>query len=39
MNTSGLLQSKREALPALLTLQETRSIHDSMNISKIDIIS
>ena len=32
MNTSGLLQSK-------LTLQETRSIHDSMKIPKIDFIA
>ena len=31
MNTSGLLQSN--------TLQETRSIHDSMNIPKIEIIT
>ena len=30
MNTSGLLQS---------TLQETRSIHDSMNIPKIEFIA
>ena len=36
MNTSGLLQSKREALRALLTLQETRSIHESMNLPKIE---
>ena len=34
MNTSGLLQSKREARRASLTLQETRSIHDSMNQSE-----
>ena len=34
MNTSGLLQSKR-----MLTLQETRSIHDSMNIPKIEFIA
>ena len=34
MNISGLLQSKRKALWASLTLQETRSIHDSMNIPK-----
>ena len=33
MNTSGLLQSK---LGFRLTLQETRSIHDSMNIQKIE---
>ena len=32
MNTSGLLQSK-------LTLQETRSIHDSMNLPKIEFIT
>ena len=32
MNTSGLVQSK-------LTLQETRSIHDSMNILKIELIT
>ena len=31
MNTSGLLQSKW----SMLTLQETGSIHDSMNIQKI----
>ena len=31
MNTSGLLQSNWR-----LTLQETRSIHDSMNIQKIE---
>ena len=32
MNTSGLLQSK-------LTLQETQSIHDSMNLPKIEFIA
>ena len=32
MNTSGILQSK-------LILQETRSIHDSMNILKIEFIT
>ena len=32
MNTSGLLQSN-------LTLQETRSIHDSINIPKIEFIA
>ena len=32
MNTLGLLQSK-------LTLQETRSIHDSMNRPKIEFIA
>ena len=35
MNTSGLLQSLGEAL----TLHETRSINDSMNIPKIEFIS
>ena len=39
MNTLGLLQSEREALRASLTLQESRSIHDSMNIPKIAFIS
>ena len=39
MNTSGLLQRKCETLRALLTLQETGSIHDSMNIPKIELIS
>ena len=34
MNTLGLMQSKRGGLQASLTLQETRSIHDSMNIPK-----
>ena len=34
MDTSGLLQSEREALWASPTLHETRSIHDSMNIQK-----
>ena len=38
MNTSGLLQSQREAEGASLTLQETSSIHDSMNIPKIEFI-
>ena len=33
MNTSGLVQSKGFTL----TLQETRIIHDSMNIPKIEI--
>ena len=37
MNTTGLLQSWREA--ASLTLQETQSIHDSMNLLKIKFIS
>ena len=35
MNTSGLLQSKWSTL----TLQETRSIHDSMNIPKVEFIA
>ena len=39
MNTSGLLQSYREALRASFTLQSSRSIHDSMNIPKIEFIS
>ena len=39
MNTSGPLQSYCEALCTSLTLQETRSIHDPMNISKIEFIS
>ena len=34
MNTSGPLQSN-----FTLTLQETRSIHDSMNLPKIEFIS
>ena len=34
VNTSGLLQSKAE-----LTLQGTRSIHDAMNIPKIEFIA
>ena len=39
MNTSGLLQSKWNPMGFFtLTLQETRSIHDSMNISKIEFI-
>ena len=33
MNTSGLLQSNH------VTLQETRSIRDSMNIPKIEFIA
>ena len=35
MNTSGLVQSKGFTI----ALQETRSIHDSMNISKIEFIT
>ena len=34
MNTSGLLQSKWSP-----TLQETRSVHDSMNVPKIEFIA
>ena len=39
MNTSVLLQSKWSPNVFRLTLQETRSIHDSMNRSKIEFIS
>ena len=39
MNTSGLVQSKWSPSGFTLTLQETRSIHDSMNISKIELIT
>ena len=35
MNTLGLLQSKWRLKGFMLTLQETWSIHDSMNIQKI----
>ena len=40
MNTLGLLQSKwnPKGLGYTLTLQETRSIHDSMNILKIELL-
>ena len=34
MNSSGLLQSEREAR----TLQETGSIHDSMNLPKLNLL-
>ena len=34
----GILQSLFETLRALHTLQETRSIHDSINIPKIEFI-
>ena len=37
MNTSGLLKSKWKGFT--LNLQETRSIHDSMNIPKIELIT
>ena len=40
MNTSGLLQSKWSPKGFALTLQETRSIHDSsMNLTKIEFIA
>ena len=39
MNTSGLVQSKWRPKGFTLTLQETRSIHDSMNIPKIEFIT
>ena len=39
MNISGLLQSKWSPKGFTLTLQETRSIHDSMNKSKIEFIA
>ena len=39
MNTSGLLQSKLSPKGFTLTLQETQSIHDSMNIPKIKFIA
>ena len=38
MNTSGLLQSKWSK-GFTFTLQETRSIHDSMNIPKKELIA
>ena len=39
MNTSGLWQSMWSPKGFTLTLQETRSIHDSMNIPKIEFIT
>ena len=39
MNTSGLLQSKCFGLRFTLTLQDTLSIHDSINIPKIEFIA
>ena len=39
MNTSGLLQSKWSPKGFMLTLQETQSIHDSMNLTKIEFIA
>ena len=38
MNTSGLMQSKWSRKGFTLTLQETRSIHDSMNIPKMNLL-
>ena len=38
MNISGLLQSKLSPKGVTLTLQETRSSHDSMNIPKIEFV-
>ena len=39
VNTSGLLQSKGRPKSFTLILQETRTIHDSMNIPKIKLIA
>ena len=39
MNTLGLLQSKWDRKGFTLTLQETRSIHDFMNLPKIEFIA
>ena len=39
MNTSGLLQRKRSPKGFALTLQETGSIHDSMNRPKMEFIT
>ena len=39
MNTSGLVQSKWSLKGFTLTLQETWSIHDPMNILKIEFIT
>ena len=39
MSTSGLVQSKWSWKGFWLTLQETWSIHDSMNIPKIEFIT
>ena len=39
MNTSGPLQSKRSPKGFTLILQETRSIHDSMNRPEIEFIA
>ena len=39
MNTTCLLQSKWSPKGVTLALQETQSIHDSMNIPKIEFIA
>ena len=39
MNTSGLLQSKWSPKGFTLTLQDNQSIHDSMNLPKIEFIA
>ena len=39
MNTSGLLQSKWGPKGFTLTLQDTQSIHNSMNTPKIEFIA
>ena len=39
MNTSGLLQSKWSPKGFTLTLHETQSIHDSMNIPYIEFFA
>ena len=39
MNTSGPLQSKWSPKSFMLTLQEARSIHDSMNRPNIEFIT
>ena len=39
MNTLGLLQSKWSPKGFTLTLQETWSIHDSMNLPKMEFIA
>ena len=39
MNASGLLQSNLSPKGFTLTLQKTRSIHDSMNLPKLEFIA
>ena len=39
MNISGLLQNKWSPMGSTVTLQGTLSIHDSMNIPKIEFIA